>query len=473
MEFVGQDSTGAVATHHQFLRRCPIVSQAASGIGLKGANSTISGANSETLRVFSEVLDAVPVLGHLKSTFHLVKNDSEAALNSFLTSTRSATIIAGGYFGKQIGGIPGAVGVGISTGLGFDLFGTTIAKKPFGIIFSIKNALNFPTVGAIFDTFSVVLADGFLGALVPLNIVPESVLFVLPGAILGSVSSPDIEQPPIKYFEDGEGSPSTVMSKFLNSDFGSKESLYTSFTEGSEIESCASPFPDISGDAHMLEINENAVNDLGGITPDTVLSYITSPVNMIDPVTNKPISPLVSMVELPAKYFEFTAVIKVENVQRGALNMILRHANEIDKVVPGFSIRELPPNAAKLIRHLQKCPDTKAREILASLEKLMEHNKTFHMQSVQLQLTLLEFLSEHITDDDYLGEIVDRRGRSRSAWRVINKYEKEQAMITHFGSYLHKPDRLITKGFREIVSFSFISIEEAINSAAKPKRKLR
>ncbi|KAE9546082.1 hypothetical protein FO519_010706, partial [Halicephalobus sp. NKZ332] len=29
LEFVGQDSTGAVSTHHQFLRRCPIVSQAA------------------------------------------------------------------------------------------------------------------------------------------------------------------------------------------------------------------------------------------------------------------------------------------------------------------------------------------------------------------------------------------------------------------------------------------------------------
>lgn len=173
----------------------------------------------------------------------------------------------------------------------------------------IKNALNYPSVGTVFDTFAVSIADGLLGALVPLRIVPKSALLLLPAAVLGSVSAPDIEHPPVKYFEDDEGSPSTVMSKFLNSEFGSKESLYTSFTEGSEVESCASPYPqDISGDAHLLEINENAVEmgDLAGITPDTVLSYITSPVNMIDPVTNKPISPLVSMVELPSKYFEFT-----------------------------------------------------------------------------------------------------------------------------------------------------------------------
>ena len=129
LEFIGQDSIGATSTHHQFLKRCPVVSQAAAGIGLKGANSTIAMANSETLRVFSDLMDAVPIIGHLKSTVHLIKNDSEAALVSFLSSTRSATVIAGGYLGKQLGGIPGAMGAGICTGLGFDLFGTTVAKK--------------------------------------------------------------------------------------------------------------------------------------------------------------------------------------------------------------------------------------------------------------------------------------------------------------------------------------------------------
>lgn len=129
LEFLGQDSIGATSTYHQFLRRCPVVSQAAAGIALRGANSSIALANSETLGVFSDLMDAIPVIGHLKSTVHLIKNDSEAALNSFLSSTRSATVIAGGYLGKELGGIPGAVGAGISTGLGFDLFGTTVAKK--------------------------------------------------------------------------------------------------------------------------------------------------------------------------------------------------------------------------------------------------------------------------------------------------------------------------------------------------------
>lgn len=115
----------------------------------------------------------------------------------------------------------------------------------------------------------------------------------------------------------------------------------------------------------------------------------------------------------------------------------------------------------------------KAKEYLNTLEKMIKQDKTFYMKTVKMQLTLLEFLTEHVTEDDYLGEIIDRRGRSRSVWRVLSKKDEEHAIVTHFGSYLHKPDDIIVRPFREIVSFQFMSLDEAKKSATMPKRKLR
>lgn len=129
VEFIGGDRGGAAYTHQQFLKRCPILCQTAAGIGLKNANSSISSANAESVQIFSNLFSALPVIGHLKSCYHLIFKDNDSAVDAVLASTRSASVLTAGYFGKQFGGFPTAIGSAFVTGFLFDLFGTTVAQK--------------------------------------------------------------------------------------------------------------------------------------------------------------------------------------------------------------------------------------------------------------------------------------------------------------------------------------------------------
>lgn len=103
---------------------------------------------------------------------------------------------------------------------------------------------------------------------------------------------------------------------------------------------------------------------------------------------------------------------------------------------------------------------------------MMKQNSKIHNELIHLQMILFDFLTDAITEENYLGEYRDHRGRSRSAWKIVNKLEKEQCLLTHLGYYSHKPNAVITKDFREIASVQFISLEEAKRSAVKCRTKL-
>lgn len=71
-----------------------------------------------------------------------------------------------------------------------------------------------------------------------------------------------------------------------------------------------------------------------------------------------------------------------------------------------------------------------------------------------------------MSEDHYVGELVDNRGRNRSVWRVYNNLGGEEAMVTPFASALNKPTPEIRRPFREIVSFSFAPLP-AVQSKMK------
>lgn len=186
--------------------------------------------------------------------------------------------------------------------------------RPIGVILSIKNAVNYPTPGCVFDAIAVPLADGFSAGLVPTNLVPQSLIYMAPITVVNTMSTPLIEEPQPMYFDEDKSESNIMMKRYLNSEFDDydKESMTMSFTEHSETSSspCREMYlPDATGD-HKTEENGNE-DDMVDFDAETVLNYITSPIVMVDPMTNKPISPLVSMVELPPKYFEFTVSFSI------------------------------------------------------------------------------------------------------------------------------------------------------------------
>uniref|UniRef100_A0A914PB15 Uncharacterized protein n=1 Tax=Panagrolaimus davidi TaxID=227884 RepID=A0A914PB15_9BILA len=80
---------------------------------------------------------------------------------------------------------------------------------------------------------------------------------------------------------------------------------------------------------------------------------------------------------------------------------------------------------------------------------------------------ILNFLGEYMTEDHYMGELVDGRGRTRSVWRVFAKIGNEEAMITPFGAALHRATSEIHKPFREVVSFSFAPLSDVQSKMKK------
>lgn len=103
---------------------------------------------------------------------------------------------------------------------------------------------------------------------------------------------------------------------------------------------------------------------------------------------------------------------------------------------------------------------------------MMKQNSKMHNELIHLQMILFDFLTDSIMEENYMGEYRDHRGRSRSAWKIINKLEQEQCMLTHLGYYSHKPNAVIPREFREVSGVQFISIDEAKRSAVKHKTKL-
>ena len=72
------------------------------------------------IRAVEAVVDATPVIGHVKGIIHDVCGDRQAAERAFTAATRTTAVVGAGAGGLLIGGPITGVALGATTGVGWD-----------------------------------------------------------------------------------------------------------------------------------------------------------------------------------------------------------------------------------------------------------------------------------------------------------------------------------------------------------------
>uniref|UniRef100_A0A914PCG4 Uncharacterized protein n=1 Tax=Panagrolaimus davidi TaxID=227884 RepID=A0A914PCG4_9BILA len=333
---------------------------------LDKSNSTTDISTSG--RGLTHIIDGIPILGHIKGIYHYSKNDLVNGKQTISAATRSLVVVVGGVGGRrrEAGGWIGAAGASLLSGTGYDFFVSMLNEKPYGFFAVLKDATNNPSAKAIFATIIIPIADALTGSLTssisPSLMQPIDAAKFLSLGIFGNCS------PPIFAEKSSSSDPEVQIPKII---------LPPSVSTDSEIDN--ESFLDDSLSMSGLNVSNHNDEKLSDdeedddMDPETVLNFITSQVKMQDPVTNKPIYPLVSILQLPEAHFDFTSVVKVNDIHRGVLNLMFKQAAQLERMISGFSMDSLPLPSRKIVRMLQTAPELKSKEYLNVLEKVIKH----------------------------------------------------------------------------------------------------
>ncbi|GMS96339.1 hypothetical protein PENTCL1PPCAC_18514 [Pristionchus entomophagus] len=165
------DKEGARATQEKFFHECPIVAQATSAVeyAIDRDVERLAETNKRSVKVLSNFTDGIPVVGHVKGGIHALAGDSEGAKAAVKSANRSIGVVGGGAVGFIAGGFPGAIAGGIAGGAAMDGLQTGISSafhkefRPAGSIAAVKQAIDNPTGGSVFDAVAVPVFDGVAG----------------------------------------------------------------------------------------------------------------------------------------------------------------------------------------------------------------------------------------------------------------------------------------------------------------------
>lgn len=86
-----------------------------------------------------KVLDAIPVVGHVKGAIHYAVGDKEGCHKAMYMSTRTTAVMAGGFLGGITGGPVGAAAMAVAGGNSVDAIATFAMDEPQGFIKDIEN----------------------------------------------------------------------------------------------------------------------------------------------------------------------------------------------------------------------------------------------------------------------------------------------------------------------------------------------
>jgi hypothetical protein len=429
---------------------------------LEKSNPTTEISNSG--RGFTNIIDGFPILGHIKGIYHYSRNDLKNGKQTISAATRSLIVVVGGIGGRELGGWMGAAGASLLSGTGYDFFVSVLNEKPYGIFAALKDTSNNPSARTIFATTIIPIADALTGVLIgtisPKSLQPIDAAKFFSFALLGNCSP--------SYFAEKSvaANPEVNIPKIILPPSVSSAASEVDLNESFMDESMSMSALDVSNlNDDKLSDNEDEEDD--DMDPETVLNFITSKVKMQDPVTNKPIYPYVSILQLPEVHFDFTSVVKVNDINRGVLNLMFKQAAQLERMISGFSVDSLPLPTRKIVRMLQTAPELKGKELLKNLEKQLASNPSLRKLSTRTQLMILNFLGEYMSEEHYMGELIDGRGRTRSVWRVFTRIGNEEAMMTPFSPALNKPTSEIHRPFREVVSFSFAPLTDVQSKMKK------
>ncbi|XP_060765322.1 uncharacterized protein LOC132873613 isoform X2 [Neoarius graeffei] len=165
------DTEGASRTQKNFVRRCPVVSQAvALGAKLAGEDEEAEEIWKEGLETIGGFADGMPVIGHVKGAIHYACGDKKGGDEAMKSASRTAGSMAGGIVGFVVGGPVGAVVGGIESAAAMDLITTAVDSavheefRPAGYFAQIEGVTENPKdPGKWFDLAVTPAFDGLAG----------------------------------------------------------------------------------------------------------------------------------------------------------------------------------------------------------------------------------------------------------------------------------------------------------------------
>lgn len=140
------------------------------------ANSTLevqetTSSIEEPVRVVSAVIDAIPVIGHVKGLVHDICGDHKRAEEAFEAATRTTAVTAAGAGGFLVGGPVTGAALGATAGIGWDA--TTALATEGKETPGLTGLLTDPSLKTALNAGITVAGDGITG-LVGLKLVNQA-----------------------------------------------------------------------------------------------------------------------------------------------------------------------------------------------------------------------------------------------------------------------------------------------------------
>ena len=113
VQAIAGDTEGARRTQENFLRGCPIISQGTSAVqAIAGDTDGARKTQEYFASNLSQLVDSVPLVGHIKGGIHYAVGDTEGGHNAMFAASRTTAVLGGGIAGGLLGGPVGAVAGG-------------------------------------------------------------------------------------------------------------------------------------------------------------------------------------------------------------------------------------------------------------------------------------------------------------------------------------------------------------------------
>ena len=165
------DPEGARRTQENFSRQCPVISQARSfGEWVSGDSEAAEETQKQCLGFMSDIVDGIPVVGHVKGGIHYACGDEEGGDKAMKSSSRTVGVLGGGVVGFFVAGPPGAAAGGVAGGLAVDGLTTGIDSavhdeyRPSGMVSQVTEIVKNPKdPGLWFDTLAIPVFDAMSG----------------------------------------------------------------------------------------------------------------------------------------------------------------------------------------------------------------------------------------------------------------------------------------------------------------------
>lgn len=167
IQFACGQKKEAKQTQINFSRQCPVVSQVRSAVeGIKGDKKAARETQKECGRFLLNLVNGVPVVGHIKGGIQYALGDSDAGDVALKAASHTSGVMAGGAVGFLVCGPVGAVVLGIGGGAAMDATITAVDTQikgklqPYGFVEPFADPKN---AGKWCDAVGGIIFDGLTG----------------------------------------------------------------------------------------------------------------------------------------------------------------------------------------------------------------------------------------------------------------------------------------------------------------------